>query len=63
MEKLLTAEDVAQLLNVSTAWVYDYATRKHPQFLACAWASPCASGGKDTRTFIEAITRRIRLTA
>jgi excisionase family DNA binding protein len=59
MEKLLTAEQVAQLLNVSTAWVYDHADRKRP-------AIPCVRLGKsvrfrpeDVRTFIEAMTRRV----
>jgi excisionase family DNA binding protein len=59
MEKLLTAEDVAQLLNVSTAWVYDHADRKQP-------AIPCVRLGKsvrfrpeDVRTFVEAMIRRV----
>ena len=30
MEKLLSAEEVARILNVSTAWVYDHADRKRP---------------------------------
>ena len=30
MEPLLTAEDVAQLLNVSTDWVWDHSSRRKP---------------------------------
>jgi len=30
MEKLVTAEEVANILNVSAAWVYDHADRKRP---------------------------------
>jgi excisionase family DNA binding protein len=59
MEKLLTAEEVAQLLNVSAAWVYDHADRKQP-------AIPCVRLGRsvrfrpeDVRTFVEAMTPRI----
>jgi excisionase family DNA binding protein len=59
MERLLTAEDVAQLLNVSTAWVYDHADRKQP-------AIPCVRLGKsvrfrpeDVRAFVEAMIRRV----
>jgi excisionase family DNA binding protein len=59
MEKLLTAEEVAQILNVSRAWVYDHAYRKQP-------AIPCVRLGKavrfrpeDVRTFIEAMIRRV----
>ena len=58
MDKLLTAEELAQILNVSTAWVYDHADRKQPSI-------PCVRLGKsvrfrpeDVRTFIDAMTRR-----
>jgi excisionase family DNA binding protein len=59
MEKLLTAEEVAQILNMSTAWVYDHADRKQPKV-------PCVRLGKavrfrpeDVQTFIEAMIRRV----
>jgi excisionase family DNA binding protein len=59
MEKLLTAEEVALLLNVSTAWVYDHADRKQPRI-------PCVRLGKsvrfrpeDVRAFIEAMIRQV----
>ena len=59
MEKLLNAEEVAQILHVSTAWVYDHADRKRP-------AIPCVRLGKavrfqpeDVRRFIETMTRRV----
>ncbi len=46
MEKLLTAEDVARVLNVSTAWVYDHADRKRPQIIE-AMEDPWAGFGAD----------------
>jgi excisionase family DNA binding protein len=59
MEKLLTVEDVAQILSVSTAWVYDHADRKRPRI-------PCVRLGKavrfrpeDVQKFIDEMTRRV----
>jgi excisionase family DNA binding protein len=59
LERLLTVADVARLLSVSTAWVYDHADRKRPLI-------PCVRLGKavrfrpdDVQQFIEAMTGRV----
>jgi excisionase family DNA binding protein len=59
MERLLNVEEVAEILNVSTAWVYDHADRKRPRI-------PCVRLGKavrfrpeDVLAFIDHVTRRV----
>jgi excisionase family DNA binding protein len=56
-QKLLTARQVALILSVSTAWVYDHAERKRPHI-------PCLRLGKivrfrqeDVQKFIEDMSR------
>ena len=43
MEKLLTAGQVAEILNVSTAWVYEHAERKRPCYRYGSGMRTCAS--------------------
>jgi len=59
MEKLLTAEEVAQILNVSTAWVYDHADRKKPAITCVRLGKAVRFRPDDVRTFIEAMIRRV----
>lgn len=59
MEKLLTAEDVARILHVSTAWVYDHADRKRPQVPSVRLGKAVRFRPEDVQTFIEAMTRRV----
>jgi len=59
MEKLLTAEEVAQILNVSTAWVYDHADRKKPAIPSVRLGKAVRFRPDDLRTFIEAMLRRV----
>jgi excisionase family DNA binding protein len=59
MEKLLTAEEVAQILNVSTAWVYDHADRKRPAIVCVRLGKAVRFRPEDVRTFIEAMTQRV----
>ena len=58
MENLLKPSEVAQILRVSVAWVYDHAERKQPLL-------PCVRLGKavrfrreDLQKFIEEMIRR-----
>jgi excisionase family DNA binding protein len=59
MEKLLTAEEVAQILNVSTAWVYDHAERKHPLIPSVRLGKVVRFRPEDMRAFVEEMTRKI----
>ena len=59
MEKLLTAEEVARILNVSTAWVYDHADRKRPQVPSVRLGKAVRFRPEDVLTFIDAMTRRV----
>ena len=53
MEKLLTAGQVAEILNVSTAWVYDHADRKRPRFRPCGWERRYGSGRVISRNSLK----------
>jgi excisionase family DNA binding protein len=59
MERLLTAEEVAQLLNVSTAWVYDHADRKQPAIPSVRMGKSVRFRPEDVRAFVEAMIRRV----
>jgi excisionase family DNA binding protein len=59
MERLLTVEEVAQLLNVSTAWVYDHADRKRPVMPSVRLGKSVRFRPEDVRTFIDAMTRGV----
>jgi predicted DNA-binding transcriptional regulator AlpA len=41
-ERLLTPQEVAEIFSVSTAWVLDHSSRRHPQL-------PCVKLGKAVR--------------
>jgi excisionase family DNA binding protein len=58
MEKLLTAGDVARLLNVSTAWVYDHADRKKPVIPSVRLGKAVRFRPEDVQKFIDEMTRR-----
>jgi excisionase family DNA binding protein len=59
MQKLLTAEDVADLLHVSTAWVYDHADRKQPQIPSVRLGKAVRFRPEDIEQFIREMTRRV----
>ena len=59
MEKLLTAEAVAEILNVSTAWVYDHADRKRPLITSVRLGKALRFQPDHVRKFIDDMTRRI----
>ena len=59
MEKLLIAEEVARILNVSAAWVYDHADRKRPQIPSVRLGKAVRFRPEDVQAFIEAMTRRV----
>jgi len=58
MEDLLTAEQVAQKLHVSTAWVYDHADRKEPLLPAVRLGKAVRFRPEDVDRFIKEMTRR-----
>lgn len=58
MEKLLTAEEVAKILNVSTAWVYDHAERKRPLVPSVRLGKAVRFRPEDIEHFIHEMTRR-----
>jgi len=59
MERLLTPREVAQILNVSAAWVYDHADRKRPQIPSVRLGKAVRFRPEDVRTFIEEMTRKV----
>lgn len=59
MEKLLTPREVAQILNVSAAWVYDHADRKRPVIPSVRLGKAVRFRPEDVRTFIEEMTRKV----
>jgi len=58
MEKLLTALEVAKILNVSTAWVYDHAYRKRPIIPSVRLGKAVRFRTVDVQQFIDELTRR-----
>jgi excisionase family DNA binding protein len=59
MEKLLTVEDVADILNVSRAWVYDHADRKRPLIPSVRLGKAVRFRPEDVQKFIDDMTRRV----
>ncbi len=59
MDTLLTAEEVARILNVSTAWVYDHADRKRPLIPSVRLGKAVRFRPEDVQKFIEEMTRRV----
>ena len=59
MERLLTPREVAQILNVSAAWVYDHADRKRPAIPSVRLGKAVRFRPEDVRTFIEEMTRKV----
>jgi excisionase family DNA binding protein len=58
MERLLTVEEVARLLQVSPGWVYDHADRKRPLIQSVRLGKAVRFRGQDVQKFIEAMMRR-----
>ena len=58
MEALLTADEVAQILHVSTAWVYDHADRKRPLIPSVRLGKAVRFRPEDVRDFIERMMRK-----
>jgi excisionase family DNA binding protein len=59
MERLLTAEEVAKILNVSTAWVYDHADRKRPQIPSVRLGKAVRFRPEDVEQFIREMTQGV----
>ena len=59
MERLLTAEEVANILNVSTAWVYDHADRKRPPIPSVRLGKAVRFRPEDVEQFIREMTKRV----
>jgi excisionase family DNA binding protein len=57
MEKLLTAGQVAEILNVSMAWVYDHAERKRPQLPSVRLGKAVRFRPTDIERFIQEMSR------
>jgi excisionase family DNA binding protein len=58
MERLLTAEEVAKILNVSVAWVYDHADRKRPMVPSVRLGKAVRFRPEDIEQFVREMTRR-----
>ena len=58
MERLLTAEEVAKILNVSAAWVYDHADRKRPMVPSVRLGKAVRFRPEDIEQFVREMTRR-----
>jgi excisionase family DNA binding protein len=59
MDRLLTAREVARILNVSTAWVYDHADRKRPLVPSVRLGKALRFRPEDVQQFIHDMTRRV----
>jgi len=59
MEKLLTTYEVAEILNVSVAWVYDHASRKRPLIPSVRLGKTVRFRPQDVQKFIEEMSRRL----
>jgi excisionase family DNA binding protein len=55
VERLLTAEEVARVLHVSVAWVYDHADRKRPSIPSVRLGKAVRFRARDLEKFIEAM--------
>jgi excisionase family DNA binding protein len=53
IQRLLTAYEVAQILNVSAAWVYDHADRKQPRIPIVRLGKAVRFRPADIHAFIE----------
>jgi excisionase family DNA binding protein len=53
LQRLLTAHEVAQILNVSAAWVYDHADRKQPRLPIVRLGKAVRFRPADIQAFIE----------
>jgi excisionase family DNA binding protein len=56
---LLAVDDVARVLNVSKAWVYDHVDRKRPIIPSVRLGKAVRFHPEDLRSFIEQMTRRV----
>jgi len=59
MDRLLTVDEVAEILHVSTAWVYDHADRKRPVIPSVRLGKAVRFRPEDVEAFIERVTRRV----
>jgi excisionase family DNA binding protein len=59
IERLLTVEEVARVLHVSRAWVYDHADRKRPLIQSVRLGKAVRFRAEDVQTFIETMMRHI----
>jgi excisionase family DNA binding protein len=57
--RLLTANEVAEMLHVSAAWVYDHADRKRPVIPSVRLGKAVRFRPADVQKFIEDMTRNI----
>jgi len=59
MDRLLTVDEVAEILHVSPAWVYDHADRKRPVIPSVRLGKAVRFRPEDVEAFIERMTRRV----
>ena len=59
MDRLLNAREVARILNVSTAWVYDHADRKRPMVPSVRLGKALRFRPEHVQQFIDAMTRTV----
>jgi excisionase family DNA binding protein len=59
MDRLLTAREVARILNVSPAWVYDHADRKKPMVPSVRLGKALRFRPEHVQQFIDQMTRRV----
>jgi excisionase family DNA binding protein len=55
IDQLLTVEEVARVLHVSTGWVYDHADRKQPLIPSVRLGKAVRFRARDVEKFIEAM--------
>jgi excisionase family DNA binding protein len=58
IQRLLTVQEVAEILHVSAAWVYDHADRKQPRIPIVRLGKAVRFRPVDIQAFIENMTRR-----
>ena len=59
MDMLLTAQDVAKVLNVSVAWVYDHSNRKEPIIPSVRLGKAVRFRLQDIEDFVREMTKRV----
>ena len=58
-DRLLTAEQIAAILSVSTAWVYDHTARKRPLLPSVRLGRVVRFRLEDVRKFIDEMSKGV----